>query len=81
MLFEIVLTPDDRLVRDMWFEAGWAVKVPFQTLERFPDPDRQAIDLVSNNLNEMFHLEIDHASLLGLGRQPIRLWGEAGGGV
>jgi len=46
------------LVRDIWWEAGWAAKDPSQALGI--DSDNLALDLASNNINEIFHLDIDY---------------------
>ena len=49
---------DDKGVRNMWWEAGWASKVPSlrnASLSRY----NLAVDLLSTNVNEIFGLNVD----------------------
>ncbi|RXK42406.1 hypothetical protein M231_00396 [Tremella mesenterica] len=48
---------DDRMVRDLWWEAGWASQAPSRALGM--DKDILAMELISSGVDEIFGVETD----------------------
>ena len=75
---------DDRNVRNMWFEAGWAARVPSDHApDRYADRDMLAMALLARNNEEIFDVPVDHAQAfsvwegnpLDYGAKPVVIFG------